>query len=179
MDTYTGILAAYLAAMVGMVVVGVVVYVVTAFFMSKVFAKAGVQGTWRAWVPVYNFMVFFKLGDLSPWLVLYCFAGAVVLSWVGIGFIFSLALFVGGGVAAYRVGLKTGKEPALVALWLIPTAWFGVIGLSTSTWNTAVAPAQWAGNGFLADRTEWPGVPAQASAVDRPAQPERPAEAGA
>lgn len=179
MDIYSGMLAAYMAALAGMVVVGLLVYVVTAYFMSKVFAKAGVQGTWRAWAPVYNFMVFFKLGDLSPWLVLYCFAGAIVLSWIGIGFLFSLALFVGGGVAAYRVGMKMGKEPGLVALWLIPPAWFGVVGFSKTQWNTAVAPAQWAGNGFLADRTVWDGVPAQASAPSGPVMPERPAGADA
>ncbi|MGM7667605.1 large exoprotein [Microbacterium sp. A93] len=163
MDIYSGLLAAYMAAIVGMIVVGVLVYVVTAFFLSKVFAKAGVQGTWRAWAPVYNLMVFFKLGDLSPWLVLYCFGGAVLLSWIGIGFLFSLALFAGSGVAAYRIGMKLGKEPAFVALWLIPPAWLGVVAYGKQTWNTNVAPAQWAGNAFLGDRTVWDGVPAQST----------------
>ena len=46
-------------------------YVLGSWFMMKVFDKAGVQGRWRAWVPVYNLTVFSKLGDLSPWLVLY------------------------------------------------------------------------------------------------------------
>src|SRR5690606_33647402 len=158
-------------------IVGVLIYAVTAFFMSKVFAKAGVQGTWRAWAPVYNFMVFFKLGDLSPWLVLYCFGGAILLSWIGIGFLFSLALFVGGGVAAWRIGMKVGKEPALVALWLIAPAWLAVVGYSKEPWNTAVAPAPWAGNAFLGDRTVWAGVPAQTSAG--PALPGAPAGADA
>lgn len=161
MDAYSGLLAAYMAAMVGMVIFAVLAYVLTAFFMSKVFAKAGVQGAWRAWVPVYNFMVFFKLGDLSPWLVLYCVGGAVLLSWIGIGFIFSLALFLGGGVAAYRIGVKLGKETGFVAFWLIPVLWLGIVAFNKDRWNTAVAPAQWAGNSFLADRTVWDGVPAQ------------------
>lgn len=164
MDSYTGLMAAYFAALIGSIIVGVLVYVITAFFMSKVFAKAGVQGTWRAWVPVYNFMVFFKLGDLSPWLVLYCFGGAILLTWIGIGFLFSLALFVGGGVAAWRIGMKVGKEPAFVALWLIAPAWLAVVGFSKEPWNTAVAPAPWAGNAFLGDRTVWEGVPAQSAA---------------
>ena len=163
MNIYSGMLAAYTAALVGMVVVGVLMYLVTAFFMSKLFAKAGVQGTWRAWVPVYNFMVFFKLGDLSPWLVLYCFGGAILLSWAGIGFLFSLALFLGGGVAAYRIGMKLGKEPGFVAFWLIAPVWLGIMGYSKEPWNTAVAPAQWAGNAFIADRTVWDGVPVQTS----------------
>ncbi|MGY1552806.1 large exoprotein [Microbacterium sp. A588] len=191
MDIYSGMLAAYMAALVGMVIVGALVYVVTAFFMSKVFAKAGVQGTWKAWVPVYNFMVFFKLGDLSPWLVLYCFGGAILLSWIGIGFIFSLALFVGGGVAAYRIGMKLGKETGFVAFWLIPPVWLGIVAFGKEPWNSAVAPAQWAGNAFLADRTVWDGVPVQAAAtgdvpphaggpvVGRPVAPENPAGADA
>ena len=36
----------------------------------KIFEKAGVQGRWRAWVPVYNIMIFVKLGDLKPWWML-------------------------------------------------------------------------------------------------------------
>ena len=176
MDIYSGLLAAYLAALVGGIIFGVLVYVVTAYFLSKVFAKAGVEGTWRAWVPVYNVMVLFKLGDLSPWLVLYCFAGAVVLSWIGIGFLFSLALFVGSGLAAYRIGMKFGKETAFVALWLIPPVWLGVIAYGKQPWQPAVGPAQWAGNAFLADRTVWDGVPVQPSGgLAGPAAPEQPA----
>src|SRR3546814_19310298 len=54
----------------------VIVYVIGAFFLMRLFDKAGVQGKWRAWVPVYNMMVLGKLGDVSPWGVL----GASVLS---------------------------------------------------------------------------------------------------
>ena len=45
-------------------------YVLGSWFLMKIFDKAGVQGRWRAWVPVYNTMVFAKLGDLNPWLIL-------------------------------------------------------------------------------------------------------------
>ena len=31
-------------------------YVLTSVFMMKIFEKAGVQGKWRAWVPIYNFI---------------------------------------------------------------------------------------------------------------------------
>ncbi len=51
-------------------------YVIGSFFLMRVFEKAGVQGKWRAWVPVYNLMVLAKLGDLSPWIML----GAIVAS---------------------------------------------------------------------------------------------------
>ena len=35
------------------------------------------QGKWRAWVPVYKSMVFSKLGDLSPWLILIAIGASV------------------------------------------------------------------------------------------------------
>lgn len=153
--------AGYLAFMAFVLVFSIVLYVVSAFFMSKVFDKAGVDGQWRAWVPGYNLMVFLKLGDLSPWLVLYGFGGAILLSWLGIGFLFSLALLLVTGLAAYRIGQKLGAEPAMVALWIIPVVWLVVMAQKDSVWNSQIEAAPWAGNGFLGDRTRWEGVPMQ------------------
>ena len=51
-------------------------YVLGSWFLMKIFDKAGVQGRWRAWVPVYNTDDLLKLGDLNPWLVLCCGAAA-------------------------------------------------------------------------------------------------------
>ena len=44
----------------------------------KIFDKAGVQGRWRAWVPVYNTLIFVKLGDLNPWWLLVLWGGGIV-----------------------------------------------------------------------------------------------------
>ena len=84
------------------------------------------------------------------------------MSWLGIGFLFSIALFVVSGMAAYRIGQKLGAEPALVALWLIPVAWLVVMAQKNASWNSHIEPSPWAGNGFLEDRTRWEGVPSQA-----------------
>jgi len=100
MGYYGAGLASLLVMLFLTFVIGVAVYVVGAYFLSKVFAKAGVEGTWRAWVPVYNMMVFSKLGDLSPWLVLYCLGGGILLSWTGLGFIFSFLMLGITGMAA-------------------------------------------------------------------------------
>ena len=43
-----------------MLLFAVVFYVLSAWFLMNIFEKAGVQGKWRAWVPVYNFLVFAK-----------------------------------------------------------------------------------------------------------------------
>lgn len=161
MDTYSSYLAIYGAVLFGSLIFGVAIYVVSAIFMAKLFDKAGVEGAWRAWVPVYNMMIFFKLGDLSPWLVLYAVAGSVLLSWIGIGFIFSLALYAGSFVAAYRIGMKLHRESSLVAMWIIPPLWLIVMSGKNIAWDKNIPPAQWAGNGFLADHTTWEGIPSQ------------------
>lgn len=184
MDYGTGALATSLAVVFVGGLFGLLAYAVGAFLLSKIFSKAGVEGTWRAWVPIYNMMVFFKLGNLNPWLVLYAFIGTVLLSWIGIGFLFSFALFVASALAAYRIGQKLDQEPVWVVLWLIPLIWLGVTAYSKASWNAAVAPAPWAGNAFLADRTNWAGVPSQepaqgaaptrSQAPNQPKSPNRP-----
>src|SRR4051812_30488281 len=73
---YGGLVALWLILLPILFVLFIAAYVIGAFFLMKVFEKAGVQGKWRAWVPVYNSLVAAKLGDLSPWVML----GAIVAS---------------------------------------------------------------------------------------------------
>ena len=119
MDPYGndgGVLALYAAFAVVWFIIAIAGYVITSFFLMKIFDKAGVQGKWRAWVPVYNTMVFFKLGDLSPWLILIAFGASILLGWIPvIGQLVLLATFLLSLMAAWRVGLKLQKE----AVWLI------------------------------------------------------------
>ena len=61
--------------------IAVAFYVIGSWFLMKIFDKAGVQGRWRAWVPVYNLLVFAKLGDLSPWVMLIAIAAFLALIW--------------------------------------------------------------------------------------------------
>jgi len=139
-------------------------YVLTSLFMMKVFDKAGVQGRWRAWVPIYNTMVFAKLGDLSPWWLLVAWGAGVILAPVGVGGLFFLAASVYTVLAAYRVGLKLQKEPVWVVLYIfLSVVWLGILGFDRSRWSLAVPPAPWA-NSFLRDTTQWAGIPAQVAA---------------
>ena len=159
------------AAFIGIIVlisfiVGIAGYVLGSLFLMKIFDKAGVQGKWRAWVPVYNTMIFFKLGDLSPWLVLYGIGGTILLSWIGIGAIFSIALAVLSLLAAWRIGLKLQKDAVWVVLYFfLAIVWLGINAFDKSRWNPNIVPASWASNGFLGDRTVWDGIPAQSSAA--------------
>jgi len=149
----------------------VVVYVVGSLFYMKIFEKAGVQGKWRAWIPVYNNMIFLKLGDMSPWLILYAMGAGILLSWLPvIGQLIAIAAGVLMVIAAYRVGQKLQKEGAWVVLYIfLSLVWLGINAFDKSRWNTQIAPAPWAGNAFFADRTTWDGVPTQPSSA--PAAP--------
>lgn len=173
MDPYydTGYLAVVLGIVIISIIFSLIGYVITSFFLMKIFEKAGVEGKWRAWVPVYNAMIFFKLGDLSPWLVLYGLAGTILLGWAGVGYAFSIALTVFAAIAAWRVGLKLQKDAVWVILYvLLGIVWLGINAFDKSRWNPNIQPASWAGNAFLGDRTSWNGVPSQPVAASQSAQ---------
>lgn len=148
-------------------------YVLSAFFLMKIFDKAGVQGRWRAWVPVYNFMVFAKLGDLNPWLVLIAAGAAAVLGWIPvIGQIILVLPLLVTLAAAWRVGLKLQKEvPWLILYFFLSIVWLAINAFDQSTWNKNVPAAPWAGNALLADNTTWAGVPSQVPAGGYPSNP--------
>ena len=150
-------------------------YVLYSFFYMKIFEKAGVQGKWRAWVPVYRELVFLKLGDLSPWLYLYLVGafllGVIIpfLGWFLLLPLAGLAYRVVTALAAYRIGQKLQKEGAWVVLYIfVDIVWLGIMAFDKSRWNAQIAPAPWAGNSFFADRTVWEGIPVQSSAAAAP-----------
>jgi Family of unknown function (DUF5684) len=168
-----GLIAFYLVLLPFLLILALAGYILTSIFLMKIFDKAGVQGRWRAWVPIYNTMVFSKLGDLSPWLILIAIGGAIVLGWVPvIGNLIGLAAFIVTLLAAWRVGLKLQKEAVwLILYFFLSIVWLGINAFDRSRWNTAIPAAPWANNGFLSDRTVWAGIPAQAPAGGYPANP--------
>ena len=142
-------------------------YLLTSFFLMKIFTKAGVEGKWRAWVPLYNMMIFFKLGDISPW-----FALGALLAWIPVlGYLVAIAVAVLYFMAAWRIGLKLQKEAVwLVLAVLLSIVWLGINAFDKSRWNLAVPAAPWA-NSFLRDTTVWKGVPSQVPAGGFPYNP--------
>ena len=148
-------------------------YIISSFFYMKIFEKAGVQGKWRAWVPVYREMVFAKLGDISPWVMLGALVATAVLSNIpAIGFIFSYLAIVALALASVRVGQKLGKDWPLVLLYIIPgiggLIWLGIAAFSSSPWNPHVQPSPWR-TSFLRDTTVWQGIPVQPDGGAAPA----------
>lgn len=147
-------------------------YVIFAWFLMKIFDKAGVQGRWRAWVPVYNTLVFVKLGDLNPWWLLILWGGVAVLGWVPVlGWLIGLAAFLYTLAAAWRVGLKLQKEAVwLILYFFLSIVWYGINAFDRSRWNTAIPASPWASS-FLADNTVWSGVPSQVPGGGYPPNP--------
>lgn len=151
------------------IIIGIISYVIFSWFMMKVFEKAGVQGKWRAWVPVYNQMVFAKLGDVNPWAVLIVWAATVVGSLIPflgaiISFVGPLAIAALAVMAALRVQAKMGKDTVWIVLYIfLSIVWLGVLAFDKSRWNLAVGPAPWAQTAWLTDTTQWEGVPVQAT----------------
>src|ERR687897_824031 len=131
-DYGTGaILALWLVLLPLLFLFAIAGYVIGSFFLMKIFEKAGVQGKWRAWVPVYNAMILAKLGDFSPWVMLGAIVGSSVLSQVPvIGWLLSLAALAVAVIVGWRVGQKLGKDWYLLLLWLIPGVgvliWLGI-----------------------------------------------------
>lgn len=170
---------AYVAAALILGLIGLVVaaafYVVSSWFLMKIFDKAGVQGKWRAWVPVYNVLVFAKLGDLSPWVMLGALLVSGLLGQIPlIGWILSLVSIAALVMAGFRVGRKLQKDWPYLLLWLIPgigtLIWYGILAFDGSRWNPAIGPAPWA-NSFLKDTTVWNGIPVQPAAPVGPGAP--------
>ncbi len=140
-------------------------YLISSFFLMRIFDKAGVEGRWRAWVPVYNTLVLSKLGDVSPWITLGVIVAAGLLGNIPfVGWVFWVLEIVTIVMIGWRVGLKVDKDWYYLLLWILAGVgtliWYGIVGLSRDPWNPAIRPAPWA-NSFLADKTVWRGIPSQ------------------
>lgn len=155
-----------------LLILALAAYVVSSIFLMKIFEKAGVQGKWRAWVPVYSMMVFSKLGDLNPWWSLVLWGGGLLLSWIPVvGQLIIIAAAVYSVLAAWRVGLKLQKEAVWVVLYvLVSIVWLGILAFDRSRWNPAVPAAPWK-DSILADTTTWAGIPSQVPVGGYPANP--------
>lgn len=102
----------------------VAIYVVSSWFLSKIFVKAGEPG-WKGWVPVYNSWTFLELGGQAGWWALVAFVPFVNLV---------AAVFL--CLAAYNIGLRFAKSGVWVVLYiLVPYVWWGILALDRSAWN--------------------------------------------
>lgn len=119
---------------IGFIIFGIIAflvsYAVSAFLLSRIFKKAGVE-PWKAWVPVYNNWVMLEIGGQKGfWAVI------ALIPFVGI---ISIVFMY---IAMYNIGLKLGKESWFVLLAIfLPLVWLIWLAFDKSTWNSTAAPA--------------------------------------
>ena len=129
---------AFWAVMIGSLVVGLIIglaaYVVIAFFMMKLFAKANVPA-WKAWVPIVNIWKLLELGGYPGALCLLVLASPIpILGWFAV-----VAAYVFMILAAHQINLKMGKETVWIVLFIfLMPVWLGIMGLGQSTWNDSL-----------------------------------------
>ncbi|WP_344296676.1 DUF5684 domain-containing protein [Agromyces neolithicus] len=112
-------------------VYAIAAYVLSAVFLSKIFAKTG-AAAWPAWVPVYNSWRMLELGGQPGWLAL--------LVLVPVGNIVAAVFLV---IAAYRIGLGFGKSGAWAVLYFfVPLVWGALVAYgNTAPWRPTSATA--------------------------------------
>lgn len=100
----------------------IVVYVLVAIALWKVFAKAGYAGI-LAWIPIVNVIILVRIAGYSGWLALLYLIPIV-------GWIF--AIFV-----AIRLGERFGKGAlfSLLLLWLFSLIGYFVLGFGSSRYR--------------------------------------------
>ncbi|MDN3496136.1 DUF5684 domain-containing protein, partial [Planococcus sp. APC 4015] len=123
-----------------------VFYVWTALALGAVFRKSG-ELSWKAWVPILNQVVLFRLGGVSPLLLLlYIVPGAFI------------AVYVFQVIACHRVNASFGFGAGMTVLAaLLFPVWASVVGFGS---------ARWVGDESGPRRTGPPAGPSRSSSFD-------------
>ncbi|MFD1713277.1 DUF5684 domain-containing protein [Amnibacterium flavum] len=104
-------------------IISLVVYLVVAFFYSRIFAKAGIE-SWKGWVPFVNTWHLFKLGGFGGFWA--------ILAIIPIVNIVALVFF---WIAEYRIGKGFEKPGVFVLLAiLLHPIWAGILAFDSSRW---------------------------------------------
>lgn len=103
-------------------VVGLILYVITAIALWKVFAKAGEPG-WLAIIPIVNIFVLVKIAGFSMWL--------------GLLYLIPIVNIVMHIIVALRVGKGFGKDAvfSVFLLWLLSLIGYLILGFGSATYD--------------------------------------------
>ncbi|HAM26105.1 MAG TPA: hypothetical protein DCP11_05185 [Microbacteriaceae bacterium] len=101
------------------------VYALVAWMLSRVFQKAGVVA-WKAWVPVFNYWVFFEMGGQLGWIALLGIVPGV-----------NIVAVVFACIAAWHVGSAFQKPGAgwLLLYIFLPVVWIAIVAFDSSKWE--------------------------------------------
>lgn len=108
----------------------VVIYIITAIFLGKIFKKAGLA-SWPAWVPIYNTWKLLEIGGQPGF-------------WAALGLItpINIVTTVFTYIAMYHVGKKLGKSGNFVLLAIfLPVVWVIWLATDKSVWDEKLSDA--------------------------------------
>lgn len=100
------------AFLVVVIIISLASYVYFSLTLQKVANKLGMDNSWYAWVPILNTILFFRMGDKSPWLILLALVpivGGVVLTVITV-------------IIMCTISEKRGYDRLLGLLSLVPIA---------------------------------------------------------
>ncbi len=118
--TLVGILMVYLVIIFAIVILQIIA-------MWKLFTKAGEKG-WKSIIPIYNFVILFKISGLSPWL-LFVYLAAIIPF---IGWIAPIAL---NAVLAYKLAKSFGKDGGwAVGLYFLPSIFYMILAFGKASY---------------------------------------------
>lgn len=134
-SSYGDVSAAAATTMIGALMVYLVIILAIAVLqiigMWKLFTKAGEKG-WKSIIPIYNYVILFKISGLSPWL-LFVYLAAIIPF---IGWIAPIAL---NAVFAYKLAKSFGKDGGwAVGLYFLPFIFYMILAFGSSSY---VGPA--------------------------------------
>lgn len=93
----------------------------------KLFTKAGEKG-WKSIIPIYNYVILFKISGLSPWLLFILLASVIPF----VGWIAVVALMA---VLAYKLAKSFGKDGGwAVGLYFLPSIFYMILAFGKSTY---------------------------------------------
>jgi hypothetical protein len=146
-DTYSEPSTADTAAALGglglLLFIGLALYLISSFFLYKVFKKAGRPG-WAGFVPVYNAWVLFEIAGKPGWWALLVIPSFIPV----IGLLFSVAYFVLSLLAALELAKRFGKDQvfAIFGLWLFSIVGYAILAFDDSKYRVSGIPATSPGN---------------------------------
>jgi hypothetical protein len=119
-----------IGSMIGSLVISAGLYVLVSLALSKVFKKLGEEG-WKAWVPVLNTVVIFRLGGQSALWTIALFIPLV--SFVGLVFFY---------IAIHNINRRMGKGAGFTVLAIfLYVIWVCILGFSSAAPEPEEEPA--------------------------------------
>lgn len=138
-STYSPAESAAMAGMsIGVIIFSVILwiglYVFLAVCLMKIFAKAGRQDTWAAWVPIYNMWVLFEIAGRPGWWALSFLLGFIPV----VGAIVALIVTI---IAMIDLAKSFGKDTGYaVLLILLPIVGYPMLAFGDAQYRGPAGP---------------------------------------